>query len=150
MNKFEEIFNYKSRINTVGCSIRTQSQSEHDTTQGNLVLSVYRSFEDGSMRVNYIKLASDHDDETTFTVRRPTTYTVVSQSESFDQLMSKLAQDLLPDRKPTHRSSETLKVDITKIKEYVASIEPGSRPLEDAFKRKIAEKVQDLTSTCTL
>ncbi|KAI8085437.1 hypothetical protein BDF21DRAFT_415150 [Thamnidium elegans] len=143
--KFEEIFNYKSRINLVGCSIRILSQTEHDTTQGNLVLSIYRSFEDGSIRVNYIELGSDQ--HTTFTGHP--TYTVVSQSESFDQLMSNLGLELLPERKPRSHSSETVDIAVSTFREYLEHIEPGSLSLKDEFKRKIAEKVQHLKSTCT-
>ncbi|KAI9266279.1 hypothetical protein EDC94DRAFT_33397 [Helicostylum pulchrum] len=134
--KFEEIFNYKSRINSVGCSIRTRSQSEHDTTQGNLVLSIYRSFEDGSIRVNYIELASDQH-HTTFTGHP---ITVVSQSESFDQLMKDLRRDLLPEREPRKCASEAVTIKVHGIREYLESIQPGSQPLEDAFKREIVEK----------
>lgn len=138
--KFEEIFNYTSRINTMGCCIR-QDSSEND-----LGFCIYRSFEDGSIRVQYIALQAQ---DTVFTP--PPVYPLVSESSQFDKLMSNLVLDTIPQRNLLYSVTELSSINPVKFKTYLNDgIITGSDKISDHTKREIAEQVQNLKSATTL
>lgn len=148
LHRYEEIFNYTSRVNSVGCVIRTVSNTEQDTTEGNVVLSIYRAFEDGSVQLNSIELAAT---ENTDPVRPIEFKPQASCSSGYDRLMSDLKTQWMPvagGRGP--HLPEVIDVKTDKLKGSLTSIQSGSTPLTDAFKKEIAGKVEDLKSTVTL
>ncbi|KAI9360101.1 hypothetical protein BD770DRAFT_45249 [Pilaira anomala] len=150
LHRFEEIFNYTSRVNSVGCAIQTISSTQQDTTEGNVVLNIYRAFEDGSIQLNSIELAAATTENTD--PIRPIEFKppVTTLSSGYQQLLSNLKTHLMPvagGRGP--HMPEVIDVKTHKLKGFLTSIQSGNTPLTDSFKKEIAGKVEDLKSTIT-
>ncbi|KAG2206087.1 hypothetical protein INT47_003736, partial [Mucor saturninus] len=129
--KFEEFYNYTSRIYSVGCSIF-----------GNEPMTrIYRTFEDGSMRVQYLKLG----DPITTSITAPT---LVSTSAHFDKLLEDTARGMLPQKLYGMHATEVAVIRPQKFIAMLNEIEAGTEKIPDTKKREIAAGLADIkTST---
>ena len=147
--KFEEMYQYNSRIGAVGFDIRTNTA--HHPVTGNTFSSITRLFEDGSMRVQYLALEIEPSKEMTVISPSPT-YELIPHPQ-LDDMMHTLDQQTCPElyhnakNKPRH--AEVCDIDMKPYTTYLNNIKAGTDTLDDNTKVEIADKVRDLKSTTT-
>jgi hypothetical protein len=147
--KCEEIYNYTSRINSVGCSLRSIGREIRDTTKGNAFFSISRLFEDGSIKIQYLALETEQSSITTLQPRPQ--YQLKSTTKTFDEIVSTAQSSILPAREGKHVGlAEVWDLDMKNFKEYLnEEVMTESNKLPNSLKIKIAEKVRGLKSTTT-
>lgn len=132
--KFEELFNYTSRIHTVGCCILAPE---------NKVYRIYRAFEDGSIRVQYMTLG-----DTEYIV--PTVTPFICESKHFGKMVADTEQSVAPECRGLLSTMEVVQVNAGYYVDYVDQVISGSEKITDTSKRNTAQQLDLLKSATPL
>lgn len=101
---------------------------------------IYRLFEDGSIRVQFLKFGSDQSQTP------PLDCTWDSSNDHFSKLVDTAAH-LLPEKHRQVTYNEVLHVNPINYTQYLDEVIAGSEKISDAKKRETAERLADLKSS---
>lgn len=111
--------------------------------------SVYRSFDNGSLHVQYITIDTEPASAKLQFVQKPRYYLV--GHACIQELHSNIKTAFLPEHSLGKKYlREVCRINTNQIYKYLNEINPGSQPIDDETKLEIAEKARRLESCMTL
>lgn len=141
---FEDLSDQPNYIFTLGFSMKQMYQENQDSTTGDVIFSIHRLFEDGSLRVQYVELSPNKSDILDKLNTGPRYHI---DSPKLDLLIKNAKLVMIPRRVcEDNHMSELQRVDMDHVYDYLQTeIIPGSEPeLSDDFKTRIASRVRQL------
>ncbi|CAO3700620.1 unnamed protein product [Rhizopus microsporus] len=111
--------------------------------------SVYRSFDNGSLHVQYITIDTEPASAKLQFVQKPRYY--LEGHECIQESQSNIKMAFLPEHSLGKKYlREVYRINTKQIYKYLNEINPGSQPIDDETKLEIAEKARRLESCMTL
>jgi hypothetical protein len=144
---FEDINDQSNYIFTAGFTMKRIYQENQDSTIGNVIFSVYRLFEDGSLRVQYVELSPEKSNTILDKLTVQPQYKI--DSSKLDLLIKNAKLAMIPSRVcEDDRITELQRINMDSFHDYLQTeVTPGSeQELDDESKTQIASRVRQLKS----